>query len=1151
MRLATRSWTVVMEEVTMASLTTFLSKVSPSSHEMRSGHHVTDPWYLILELILNLWLGRPPISDSSNRLKGKKIPILSNSAAFKKLLLFFFLFKLFRGRPEAPASLPLANLLSPPSFIREQIVMDFHLPELVAAFNFIRDCFSPKRPATMDLSSQGDPSSYLSPHPPPSQNIEPASHSFHQPQGNNSQQSPETGSLRPLLVKCIAVYHRRPLRVKHELNRASVTEVCSKTYYASSQLDLNRSGINANSVKLIKLFRGRPRVQKTIALVTKWLTGKAAQARASGVHQITEKVTNQATYRHISRPYRATALPSIVAPDNSHLQVPADGGYVNLQSQSQVSTGNVFNQQPPTTNQSEYHGLSNIINNVPHGPTPTGTFLYPTPHDPSTGQAAFLYGRYNVSDIWPAHDASAYSDHQPPCSQTLVGSSYNSLAQSEPPSTFQQAYNQYPQDGSSNLNATQIASQEPAFPPTSLYPTPSNPSTSQVASAYGYRDSQPAAGTSSDQPPYLQGLAGGSYNNLAQSELPSSVASVFQQAYSRYLQGGSFNASLAQSTPQGPAFPPTSLYPTPSNPSTSQVASAYSYRNSQPAASTSNDQFPYLQDPAGSSYNSLAQSEPLTSTFQQAHSQYLQGRSSNSNLTQSAPQGPAFPPTFLYPTPSNPSASQVTSAYGYRDSQPAAGTSYDQPPRLQDPAGGSYNRPIQSEPLSFTLSTSQQCVDEVLHDGSSNVDQNAPKVPTLLPTVLDPSMSQAGSNSIKLAGFEHSQLRRPRAIPFLRISRWHYKNGQEQTDSPETRTLQTDNFYQLSEVPFLSINAPLINVKLEASRLMNMSLIRETLYPTKDKNTELADAALAGAITNHTNVDNAMTLEAWKLRAEGQGTLTRLKGTVKQIHKNCQGKSCARGAMAGAYNLSVQLLLKKTEDIIPSRKLDASALLSTRDFLDTIIQRPNDGGQLQKFRIPFGHSGIFIITEHILVDQGYWRYIPLNSLSDWESPLRNIVALSATICELEIQKCSETGWFKPIDLHADGRKVYVKMTKRMNSLTGTDLKEFAKCYAFGVFYYKHLCCAKATGVVVHTKRRTDFAPELVKEHLLRTSVAALSESRSSNTNLNYFATEIKGHDSISDIVAERQQQLDVISAEILSLQTIRVGIRNLQLELAK
>lgn len=57
-----------------------------------------------------------------------------------------------------------------------------------------------------------------------------------------------------------------------------------------------------------------------------------------------------------------------------------------------------------------------------------------------------------------------------------------------------------------------------------------------------------------------------------------------------------------------------------------------------------------------------------------------------------------------------------------------------------------------------------------------------------------------------------------------------------------------------------------------------------------------------------------------------------------------------------------------------------------------------------------------------------------------------------------------------------------------------------------------------------------------------------SQTRSYNTN--YFATEIKDH-SISDIVAERQQQLDAISAQIVSLQTIRVNIRNLQLELAK
>ncbi|KAG1738507.1 hypothetical protein EDB19DRAFT_1852366 [Suillus lakei] len=49
---------------------------------------------------------------------------------------------------------------------------------------------------------------------------------------------------------------------------------------------------------------------------------------------------------------------------------------------------------------------------------------------------------------------------------------------------------------------------------------------------------------------------------------------------------------------------------------------------------------------------------------------------------------------------------------------------------------------------------------------------------------------------------------------------------------------------------------------------------------------------------------------------------------------------------------------------------------------------------------------------------------------------------------------------------------------------------------------------------------------------------------------NYFAIELKDH-SISDIVAERQQQLDAISAEISSFETARSGIRDLQRQLLK
>ncbi|KAG2345979.1 hypothetical protein BDR05DRAFT_1058101 [Suillus weaverae] len=57
-----------------------------------------------------------------------------------------------------------------------------------------------------------------------------------------------------------------------------------------------------------------------------------------------------------------------------------------------------------------------------------------------------------------------------------------------------------------------------------------------------------------------------------------------------------------------------------------------------------------------------------------------------------------------------------------------------------------------------------------------------------------------------------------------------------------------------------------------------------------------------------------------------------------------------------------------------------------------------------------------------------------------------------------------------------------------------------------------------------------------------------SQPRLSSTN--YFAIELKDQ-SINDIVAERQQQLDAISAEILSLEKIRSSIKNLKRQLFK
>jgi hypothetical protein len=67
-----------------------------------------------------------------------------------------------------------------------------------------------------------------------------------------------------------------------------------------------------------------------------------------------------------------------------------------------------------------------------------------------------------------------------------------------------------------------------------------------------------------------------------------------------------------------------------------------------------------------------------------------------------------------------------------------------------------------------------------------------------------------------------------------------------------------------------------------------------------------------------------------------KGDHARLKGLVKKLHRDSQG--CAWGLVVGAYNLSLQVLFKNTNDIVPLRKLDVSVLLLNYDYLDIIVQ---------------------------------------------------------------------------------------------------------------------------------------------------------------------------------------------------------------------
>lgn len=283
----------------------------------------------------------------------------------------------------------------------------------------------------------------------------------------------------------------------------------------------------------------------------------------------------------------------------------------------------------------------------------------------------------------------------------------------------------------------------------------------------------------------------GSYAN-PQSQLQFYTGSMFDQqppAANQSEHHGSSN--LVHSVPHGPAPTGTTvLYPASFDLSMSQAASSYGYHNTlsaaggqhqpggsdiRPAHDTSaysNYPPPYSQNFVGGSHNSLVLSQPpssAVSAFQQACSQYPQDGSSNLNVAQSAPQGPAFPSTSLY----DPNTSQAASAYGYCDSQPAADSQH-QPeasnaepahhaaahsnyrhPYSQGPVGGNYNNPVQSELLSSTVNASRQSVGEVLRDDSFDVSQHAPQLSALSATALDPSTSQAAQAQSSWSALSH------------------------------------------------------------------------------------------------------------------------------------------------------------------------------------------------------------------------------------------------------------------------------------------------------------------------------------------------------------------------------------------------------------
>ncbi|KAG1843873.1 hypothetical protein C8R48DRAFT_678619 [Suillus tomentosus] len=421
----------------------------------------------------------------------------------------------------------------------------------------------------------------------------------------------------------------------------------------------------------------------------------------------------------------------------------------------------------------------------------------------------------------------------------------------------------------------------------------------------------------------------------------------------------------------------------------------------------------HVQDPVSSSFQT-SQSHlqvSMGSAFQHAVANRL-----HHNPFELAQTGPNDQPLFqTSPNPAffDPSTRQADFTYGSRNPQHAAAGSQHQHETFD--------------------------IGRDIHDESA--PQSAPQGPALFPTdlnptLLNPSMSQADPyqpSSSALGAYrsydpdslyseDHLAKMGQKRLLYRKIARSYKGVPFIRSSTP----LPSASSHSTRRTSMLQVESALIDsVKQNTSKSMNSSLFLSSLYPTPDEVDNLAIAAL-----------KEKELNVWKKRDEGQRFLSRLKGTVKKIHRD-SSQDCARGLVTGAYYyLSLQLLFANTDEIATLRRTHASGMLLNYDFLDTIVQRVMSDGQLKSFRVPFGNASVIGMTEYILVDQAYRQYLSLDG-PDWALGIRNTLLLAATICKWKIQQCSKNGWFRITDFHISENEVsHEELKMRMSSLQG-------------------------------------------------------------------------------------------------------------------
>ncbi|KAG1862956.1 hypothetical protein C8R48DRAFT_773695 [Suillus tomentosus] len=173
------------------------------------------------------------------------------------------------------------------------------------------------------------------------------------------------------------------------------------------------------------------------------------------------------------------------------------------------------------------------------------------------------------------------------------------------------------------------------------------------------------------------------------------------------------------------------------------------------------------------------------------------------------------------------------------------------------------------------------------------------------------------------------------------------------------------------------------------------------LFPTVDEIATMAIAALDAAI----GPDDAR-LKQWSTTQEGRHLVSKLKGTVKNIHSDFQ--KVAPIIVLASHQSLVELLMTNA-DMQATQAARIDNLVDDISSFDVAIQWPSEDGHVRSVQAPLGHSSVTALLDYVLLTKKYSKYLCMDT-GNWQARFTHAFAFSAATCRGKLRKHAQSGW---------------------------------------------------------------------------------------------------------------------------------------------